>query len=359
MKSIIEFGIIIVILTSMIITAQNQAPVVENVRFTQRTDGSFKVDIYYDVNDADGDSMTISMLVSEDAGSTFDFLATSLSGDFGENIKSGTDKHIEWNFASDHPNYFSDQIQIKIVANDNGGYPIVAGMIFVEGGTFQMGSNDGYSIERPEHSVTLNSFYIGKYEVTQAEWQKVMGNNPSSFVGDTNPVENVTWNDAITYCNKLSEEDSLTKFYTIDGTNVIANWGANGYRLPTEAEWEYAGGGGAMTAGYNYCGGNNANNVAWYSDNSEGKTHEVGTKLPNVLGLYDMSGNIIEWCNDLFGEHYYSDSPINNPQGPTTGDYRVFRGGSWNVSSDYCRVKYRGYGNNSSNYIGFRIVRNF
>jgi formylglycine-generating enzyme required for sulfatase activity len=232
-------------------------------------------------------------------------------------------------------------------------------LVFVKGGTFRMGNNNGENDEKPVHTVTVNDFYIGKYEVTQKEWKDIMGNNPSYFKGKNRPVENVSWYDAISFCNKLSEEKGLTKFYTIDGTNVTMNWGANGYRLPTEAEWEYAARGGQLSKGYKYSGSNDIDAVAWYDGNSGNKTHAVGTKQPNELGIYDMSGNVWEWSNDWYSDNYYSSSPSNNPQGPSTGSSRVIRGGSWYFDADYCRATYRfsvspglSYG-----FIGFRLAR--
>jgi len=233
------------------------------------------------------------------------------------------------------------------------------GMVFVKGGTFEMGSTSGVSNEQPVHSVAISSFYIGKYEVTQSEYEAVMGNNPSSFSGENNPVENVSWYDAIEYCNKLSENQGFTKFYTINGTNVTMNWRANGFRLPTEAEWEYASRGGMHSAQYTYSGSNNIDDVALYFSNSGSKTHEVGTKQPNELGIYDMSGNVWEWCNDWYSSTYYSSSPSVDPQGPGSGTYKVNRGGSWYDDASDCRSAYRSFFNPTASFsnFGFRIAQ--
>ena len=232
-------------------------------------------------------------------------------------------------------------------------------MVFVEGGAFQMGSNE-YSREKPIHSVTVSSFFIGKYELTQKEWQEVMGNNPSYFKGDNRPVEKVTWYDAVEFCNKLSEKEGLTPAYTINGDNVSCNWSANGYRLPTEAEWEYAARGGNKSRNYRYSGSNTVGDVAWYSSNSRSQTHDVGTKAANELGIYDMSGNVWEWSWDWYDDSYYSSSPSSNPRGPNSGSYRVLRGGSFH-NDDYCRVAHRGYNSPGYSYsnLGFRLVRTF
>ena len=212
-------------------------------------------------------------------------------------------------------------------------------MIRVDGGTFMMGSNNGEDDEQPVHQVTVSSFYIGKHEVTQKEWRDVMGSNPSYFKGDYLPVESITWYDAVEYCNKRSQQEGLTPCYSGSGDYINCNWNANGYRLPTEAEWEFAARGGTQSKGYTYSGSNGIGSVAWYNDNSGSTTHSVGTKSPNELGIYDMSGNVWEWCWDWYGN--YASTSQNNPTGATSGSYRVLRGGSW-LNSDYrCRVAYR------------------
>ena len=216
-------------------------------------------------------------------------------------------------------------------------------MARVEAGTFTMGATaemkELYDDERPTHRVTLtNDYYIGKYEVTQALWQTVMGNNPSKFKGDNLPVEQVKWKD----CQKF-----LSKLNRITGKM---------FRLPTEAEWEYAARGGNKSRGYQYSGSNNLSDVAWYDNNSGNKTHAVGTKQANELGIYDMSGNVYEWCQDWFGK-YNSSSQV-NPTGANSGSDRVFRGGSWISNAGNCRSSYRDYitlGGRDS-YLGLRLV---
>ncbi len=182
----------------------------------------------------------------------------------------------------------------------------VTGMefVWVPEGCFDMGSNEGESNEKPVHEVCVDGFWMGKYEVTQGQWEKVMGNNPSSFkASDSHPVETVSWNDVQDFIRKL---------------NAL---GKGGFRLPTEAEWEYAcrSGGKQET----YCGGNDVNRVAWYWENSGEKTHPVGEKAANGLGLYDMSGNVWEWVSDWYKKDYYGKSPRNNPKGPSNGFYRL------------------------------------
>lgn len=201
-------------------------------------------------------------------------------------------------------------------------------MIFVKGGTFTMGcaaeqGDDCDDDEKPAHSVTVGDFSIGKYEVTQKLWVQVMGGNPSQITGDDNlPVETVSWNDVQEFIGRLN---SMT---------------GKKYRLPTEAEWEYAARGGLKSKGYKYSGSNNLGDVAWFGDNSGGKSHQVGSKAPNELGIYDMSGNVWEWVGDWYGD--YSSTAQTNPSGPARGSDRVLRGGSWGDGAGDCRVSYRG-----------------
>ena len=240
-------------------------------------------------------------------------------------------------------------------------------MVKVEGGTFTMGAtaeqgSDYDSDELPTHQVTLSDYYIGKYEVTQQLWEYVMsysgtcadgssmsayasdvwlGSDPSSSygVGDYYPAYYVSYYDIV--------DIFLPRLNKITGRT---------YRLPTEAEWEFAARGGKQSKGYKYSGSDNIGVVAWYTGNSGGKTHQVGTKEPNELGIYDMSGNVWEWCGDWYGS--YSSSAQTNPTGPSSGSTRVLRGGSWRHDAGYCRVSYRGHSNPSSRYYnrGFRVV---
>ena len=216
-------------------------------------------------------------------------------------------------------------------------------MVRVEAGTFTMGATPEMEYpeddEKPAHQITLtNDYYIGKYEVTQALWQAVMGSNPSNFKGDDLPVETVSWDD----CQKF-----IIKLNRITGKK---------FRLPTEAEWEYAARGGKKSSGYQYSGSNNLSDVAWYTDNSGSKTHAVGSKQANELGIYDMTGNVWEWCQDWYGR-YDSSSQV-NPTGANSGSYRVYRGGSWSFTARGCRSSYRfNYSPGYRNYnLGFRLV---
>ena len=206
-------------------------------------------------------------------------------------------------------------------------------MIAVEGGTFKMGATseqggDAESDESPVHNVTLSDYYIGETEVTQELWQAVMGTNPSYSKGNKKPVEQVSWNDCQKFIKKLNQ---------LIGKN---------FRLPTEAEWEYAARCGDKSKGYKYSGSNTIDTVAWYTSNSGSKTHDVKTKQANELGIYDMSGNVYEWCQDWYGS--YSNGAQTNPTGSSSGSSRVLRGGSWGSIAGRCRVS-----NRSSNYSGY------
>ena len=213
----------------------------------------------------------------------------------------------------------------------------------VEGGTFKMGATPEQTgaegDEKPVHSVTLSDYYIGETEVTQELWMAVMGTNPSSFTGNTQrPVEQVSWDDCQTFISKLN---------ALTGEN---------FRLPTEAQWEYAARGGNKSRGYLYSGSNWLDEVAWYSGNSGDKTHAVKTKSPNELGLYDMSGNVWEWCQDWYGSYY--SAAVTNPTGPTSGSNRVNRGGSWHSYASICRAASRDYDapGYRNNFLGLRLV---
>ncbi|MCF0212211.1 MAG: SUMF1/EgtB/PvdO family nonheme iron enzyme [Bacteroidales bacterium] len=216
-------------------------------------------------------------------------------------------------------------------------------MVFLKGGTFTMGGtveqgSDANADELPVHNVTLESFSIGETEVTQALWQAVMGSNPSLTTGSNLPVENVSWNDVQTF---------LTKLNSITGQN---------FALPTEAEWEYAARGGYQGQGYTFSGSDCVGDVAWHIGNSSGRTQAVKSKAPNQIGLYDMSGNVWEWCQDWYGE-YCADGQA-DPTGAADGTERVMRGGGWNSYPLYCRVSCRHADSplNSSGFIGFRLV---
>ena len=212
-------------------------------------------------------------------------------------------------------------------------------MIYVEGGTFQMGIGSEYD---STHEVTLSDYNIGETEVTQELWIAVMGNNPAYFIGDSQcPVECITWDECQNFISKLNKLTGET------------------FLLPTEAQWEYAARGGNKSKGHSYSGGFRLENLSWYRDNSDGTTHRVKTKASNELGIYDMSGNVFEWCSDWHGSYsIYPTIGVKDPIGPATGSYRVRRGGSWCRSSMYCMVDRRGASEpaKGSYEVGFRLA---
>ena len=266
------------------------------------------------------------------------------------------------------------------------------GFVLVSAGTFNMGSNSGQDNNKPVHEVTITKpFYMGKYEVTQAEYESVIGTNPSKYKGDENlpaagevqenrPVETVSWYDILVYCNKRSLAEDLTPCYSINGSVNPSDWGeiptetdatwnsvvcdfsAEGYRVPTEAEWEYAARAGDSTVDkLTYSGTSDLDKLgdyAWYSDNSGGISHEVGKKLPNDFGLYDMSGNVFEFCWNWFTGTYEDSEGGSDPTGVKLGSTRIVRGG-WSNSEDYCAVSRRNgyYPEKTNSSIGFRVAR--
>jgi formylglycine-generating enzyme required for sulfatase activity len=234
-------------------------------------------------------------------------------------------------------------------------------MVHMAGGKFLMGDKE--QVDASPHEVLVGPFYIDKYLVTQELYEKVTGTNPSRWKGARNPVEQVRWSDAVTFCNKRSEMEGRQPCY--DLTTWKCNFEANGYRLPTEAEWEYACRAGAATA---YFFGDTADKLkdhAWFDKNAGGRPRPVGQKQPNAWGLYDMCGNVWEWCNDFYQVDYYGEAPRDNPRGPDQGETKVVRGGAWRFGEESCRAGYRynenpGYSDVCFGYdiYGFRCVRN-
>ena len=282
--------------------------------------------ITYDIDKA---GLVSDVYCSTDGGRTWGVPLKQVTGDVNKQVQAGSHR-IVWDVLSEREKLAGANISFKVEANScrfmvNG---VSFEMVRVEGGTFRMGAtseqkDEAWDREKPVHSVTLSGYYIGKTEVTQVLWEAVMGINPSRFKGDYLPVENVSWDDCQEFIRKLN---SMT------GQN---------FRLPTEAEWEFACRGGNNSRGYKYSGSNNLGSVAWYDGNSGNKTHPVGTKAPNELGIYDMSGNVWEWCADWYGD--YSSGAQTNPTGPYGGSNRVYRGGSWNYDVGRCRSSNRDF----------------
>jgi formylglycine-generating enzyme required for sulfatase activity len=231
----------------------------------------------------------------------------------------------------------------------------------IGGGTFIMGSplsEAGRDTDEVQHQVTVSSFYMAQYEVTQQEYEEVMGVNPSNVKGQRLPVESVTWFDAVEYCNRLSQREGLTPAYTINGSGdsrtVTWNRSADGYRLPTEAEWEYACRAGTTTP---YSSGSSPDTAAWYSANSGRTSHPVGEKTANPWNLHDIHGNVWEWCWDWYGP--YPSGSQTDPTGASSGSSRVRRGGGWSIAAQFVRSAFRRSNPPSFRYrtLGFRLVR--
>lgn len=314
--------------------------------------------VSYDLDKA----ATISVCYSTDGGKTYSQPIKQVTGDVGRNVSAGH-KQIIWNVLNEVEKLVCSNLVFKVSPEVRKNETFTVNgvrleMVYVEGGTFTMGAtseqrSDAKYNEKPTHLVTLSDYYIGKYEVTQELWEAVMGNNPSRFKGRLKPVENVSWNDCKEFIGKLNNLLSSQ----IDGKH---------FALPTEAQWEYAARGGTKSMGYKYAGSDNLNSVAWYADNSYDKgsghpdygTHVVGTKSSNELGLYDMSGNVREWCQDWHDSYSYSNSSQTNPMGPSNGSGRVARGGCWFNYARFCHVSDRSSitPSDRGDCLGFRVV---
>jgi sulfatase modifying factor 1 len=291
-----------------------------------------------------------------------------LTRDANHNWKFAHKSILEFFIAKQAAKEFS--FLAKLVTNGFTGFDMTQLFCKEMGVYFELVTVKGDTWQRESHPVSLSDFMIGKYPVTQKIWKEIMGNKPGHFKGENLPVDSVCWYDAIEFCNKLSELIGKEPYYHIDKNKkdpnnkneydkikwtVNINEEAKGFRLPTEAEWEFAARGGAQTNGYRYAGSNHLDEVGWYSKNSESKTHPVGELNPNELGIYDMSGNVWEWCFDWYGA--YENGQLINPQGADFGSYRVLRGSSWINNARNCHVAYRSinHARYRSNFVGFRL----
>jgi formylglycine-generating enzyme required for sulfatase activity len=301
----------VAILMASVLVVEAADPVVSNVKVAQRP-GTHKVDIRYDVADADGDALWIKVEVSDNGGTTYAVPAASFSGDFPFGIEPGLGKHIVWDAGVDWGGKYSANMRFRVTADDT----LPQQMVWIAPGTFTRGGSE----------VTISrGFGMSKYEVTQAQYKAVMGTNPSSFKGDNKPVEQVSWHDAVAYCAKLTGKEKAAGRVP----------GGYEYRLPTEAEWEYACRAGTTTL---FSFGDDESKLgeyAWYDANSGNTTHPVGQKKPNGWGLYDMHGNVYEWCQDWYDT--YPGGRVTNPRGPATGYTRVFRSGFRGNYARSCR----------------------
>jgi len=279
-------------------------------------------------------------------GKTYKSSDLHVEGDVGK-VRTGRGKRISWNILQDFPRGFRGAVDWELTTGGDAFTDVTTGMsfVFVKGGCYQMGDTfgDGDGDEKPVHEVCVDDFYIGKYEVTQGQWQRIMGSNPSHFssCGDNCPVENVSWRDVQEFIRKLNNQSGKR------------------YRLPTEAEWEYAArSGGKREKWSGTSDGSSLGDYAWYDANSGGQTHPVGQKRPNGLGLHDMSGNVWEWCQDWYGRNYYSSSGRDNPGGPSSGSSRVNRGGGWdsNAADTRAAIRGRNYPGSRNIILGFRLA---
>lgn len=365
---------------------------VSNVRAAQR-EGTKLVDILYDL-DGNSQSFTVSLRISNDDGVTFTVPAENLSGAFGAGIEQGNDHKITWNAGLDWNGRNSPKMRFEVTASDT---PTSSGKwIAVPAGSFTMGDAfaEGQSNEVPTHSVITPGILMMKQEVTFGEWKSVRNwalengytfSNPGEGKAANHPVQTVSWHDAVKWCNAKSEMDSRTPCYRAGGnvyrngeSTPTCNWSANGYRLPTEAEWEKAARGGTIGKRFpwgntiNHKAANYVNGKLSYESPQGGGYHPIyatggfpytspaGSFAANAYGFDDMAGNVWEWCWDWYGQTYYADPASgNHPKGPPSGTLRVIRGGGWSNPANQQRVSSR-YANNPTNrfgYIGFRIVR--
>ncbi|MFZ2419419.1 MAG: formylglycine-generating enzyme family protein [Smithellaceae bacterium] len=300
--------------------------------------------ITYDLDGKEKDAEVQLTITVE--GKTYKSSELHIEGDVGK-IRTGRGKRISWNILQDFPRGLRGAADWELTTSGGAFTDVATGMpfAFVKGGCYQMGDTfgDGGKDEKPVHDVCVSDFYMGKHEVTQGQWKRIMGNNPSSFssCGDNCPVENVSWNDVQNFIGKLNSRTGKR------------------YRLPTEAEWEYAARSGGKSEKWSGTSSESSlGDYAWYISNSGRRTHPVGQKQPNGLGLHDMSGNVWEWCQDWYGSNYYGGSGRDNPVGPSSGSYRVVRGGCWINLAAYARAADRSWSRpvNRDRLLGFRLA---
>jgi formylglycine-generating enzyme required for sulfatase activity len=364
-------ALFLMLLTAMMCLAQN-IPQVTNVVAQQRQDGSKLVDVWYDLTDYDGNPCEITLEVSSSNSDYYDIIPSPvhLSGNVGTGVTPGTSKHIVWNAGAESLQLVGSQFRFRVTADDHTSDGTQSNFIFVQGGTFFNGTSN----------VTLDSFYLDKFELTQDFYMEVMKVNPSGEIGigPDYPVNQVSWFDAIEFCNRWSIQSQLIPCYSYGayGTNpdywptgwnqdwgnqynISCNWSASGYRLPSEMEWMFAAKGGIYSQNYIYSGNNNVDMVAWYMANAGGSAHKVGQKLPNELGFYDMSGNLWEWVWDYYAD--YATGNQTNPHGAYTGTAKVNRGGYYQGQGAWCAVSFRNWGGYATDVyhgVGFRVCHN-
>jgi formylglycine-generating enzyme required for sulfatase activity len=378
-------------------------PVVSNVLAQQRA-GTKLVDITYDLTDPDSGTLNVTVRISKDGGATWTVPCRTLSGNgIGVAVTPGTGKAIVWDAGADWNGQWSDHMQAEVVATDVGD-----DFVLIPGGTFSMGDtfSEGGTSERPVHPVSISAFYLGRYEVTKALWDEVRAWGPANGYTDLpagavkatgHPVQTVDWYGAVKWCNARSQKEGLTPCYytgptfswdsvyrrgTVSVQNGWVDWTANGYRLPTEAEWEYAARGGVAgrrfpwgnTISHGYANYNAATDYPYdesypagyhpdYDSGGYPYTSPVGSFPVQGAGHYDMIGNVWEWCWDWYGATYYQtcldQGTVANPRGPASGSSRVLRGGNWYIDALLCRLarRHTSAPDNAVNSLGFRLVR--
>ncbi len=378
MKKIIVmlFGCCLMIIGN--VSAQNSNPVIESLVAEQRA-GTFLVDIRYDVSDPNNDMLFVYVQVSRDSGKTFTVPARSFSGNYGFPVVPGKGKLIVWDAGADYPEQYGENFRVKLIASDLKLDRVVS----IPADSFLMGDIDGLFDQQPRHTVRLNEFNIAPYAVTNGEYKIYCDLTGRAYPPEGGasqapqgyflnypnyPVVGVSWYDAVRYCNWLSQQYGFAACY--DTVNWSFNPSKNGFHLPTEAQWERAARGGLATkkypwgdedpgtrCNYQFYQGVLVDSMANFLNNRG--PLPVGKFQPNGFGLYDMAGNVFEWCNDWYQEDYYSISPSQNPLGPTTGTERVIRGGAWNRPEAELRCAFRDKkAPTTRRYdLGFRIAR--
>ncbi len=359
-------------------------PTVTNVQAAQKV-GTKQVEIYYDMSGSTS-PVFVSLQVSSNGGTSFAVPVAALTGDVGANIALGRNKKITWNAGVDWNNQLSNTVKFRVTASDTP--PAPDGFALIPAGSFQMGDQSnplvGFINELPVHSVQVSAFYMGKYEVTKELWDTVrawglnngytdllVGNGFYASKGANHPVHSINWYEMLKWCNARSQKENLTPCYAVGGATYKTgnsapdcNWNANGYRLPSEAEWEKAARGGL--SGQNFPWGNSINysNANYrtnptYAVNAQPYSSPVGSFAPNGYGLYDMAGNVSEYCWDWYEN--YSASSQTDPRGPVSGSDRVLRNGGWTSDANDCRVarriNYPPGGRDGIKGVGFRVAR--
>lgn len=388
-------------LAAQLVSLRAAAPIVSNVRAAQRA-GTHLVDIYYDVASDNSRPVAVTVEVSADAGATWNVPAFTFTGAYGPGVVPGVNRQIVWNAGLDWAGRFTSQCRVRVIADDGSAPPAPTGMAYIPAGVFQMGDNlDGETDAQPVHNVFVSAFFMDKNLVSGQQWAGIYNgaisrgytfDNPGAWFAPNHPVQTINWYDAVKWCNARSEMEGLTPcYYTtavqttvyrsgrVDLSNACVKWSANGYRLPTEAEWEKAARGGLVGKRYpwgdtingsqaNYLGsgdpfeGNNpaTTPVGYYNGNQT----PTSVDMANGYGLYDMAGNLYQWCWDWYSAVYYGDvTALTDPHGPanTASGLKMTRGGSWgNNGLDHLQCAFR-YGTNGPDghnpFFGFRCIR--